>query len=63
MFRRTTLVTCIKALLGETKAAGKHDQIQWIAAHREITENEKADELAKPPGTGGIAKSPFQPKT
>jgi hypothetical protein len=31
----------------ETKAARKQIKIQWIPAHRGITRNEKADELAK----------------
>jgi hypothetical protein len=45
--KRSLLISCIKEQLEETKAAGKHVKIHWIPAHRGITGNEKADELAK----------------
>jgi hypothetical protein len=37
----------ITVQLEETQTAGKQGRIHWIPAHRGITGNEKADELAK----------------
>jgi ribonuclease HI len=47
LWKKSPLISCIKEQLEETKVAGKHVKIHWIPAHRAITGNEKADELAK----------------
>jgi hypothetical protein len=45
--KRSPFISCIKEQLKETKAVGKHAERHWIPAHRGITRNKKANELAK----------------